>query len=64
MEARRVSVAEGVRQEDVIQPMDGVEIGFGASVVPPPTELSIVPSEGEQPLSSSTEPSADAAGWP
>ena len=28
MEAHRSSVAEGVRQEDVIQPMDGVETGW------------------------------------
>ena len=64
MEAHRVSVAEGVRQEDVIQPVDGVETRSRVSVVPPPTEPNIVPSEGKQPLSSSTKPSADAVGWP
>ena len=58
MEARRASVAEGV----VIQPTDRVETGSGASVIPPPTKPNVVPSEGEQPLSSSIEPLADAAG--
>ena len=62
MEAHRASMAEGVRQEDVIQPTDGVETGLGASIVPPSTEPNVVPSEGEQPLSSSTEPSVDATG--
>jgi len=62
MEARHSSMAEGVHQEDVIQPTDGVETGSEASIVPPPTELNVIPSEGEQPLSSSTVPSADAAG--
>ena len=38
MEARRVSVAEGVRQEDVTQPTDGVEVGSEA-----PSEPSIAP---------------------
>ena len=64
MEARRSSMAEGVRQEDVIQPADGVETGSEASVVPPPTEPNVVPSKSEQPLSSSIVPSADAAGRP
>ena len=64
MEARRSSVAEGVRQEDVIQPADGVETGSEMSVVPPPTEPNVIPSESEQPLSSSTVTSADAAGRP
>ena len=64
MEAHRSSMAKGVHQEDVIQPMDGVETGLGASVVLPPTEPNVVPLEGELPLSSSTEPSVDAAGRP
>ena len=34
MEARRASVAEGVHQEDVIQPADGVEAGSEASIIP------------------------------
>ena len=53
MEARRSGLVEGVCQEDVIQPTDGVETGSD-----------VVPSENEQPLSSSIEPSADATGWP
>ena len=64
MEARRSSVAEGVHQEDVIQPADGVETGLEASVVPPPTEPNVVPSESEQPLSASIVPSTDAVGRP
>ena len=64
MEARRASVAEGVHQEDIIQPMDGVEAGSEVSVVPPPTKPNVTPSEDEQPLSSSVTPSADATGRP
>ena len=61
MEARCASTAEGVHQEDVTQPADGVEAGSEASVVLPPTKLNVAPSESEQPLSLSIEPSADAA---
>ena len=64
MEARCASVAEGVHQEDVIQPADGVETRSGVSIVPPLIEPNVIPSEGEQPLSSSTRPSADAAERP
>ena len=64
MEAHRSSVAEGMRQEGVIQPTDGVETGLKASVVPPPTEPNVIPSKSERPLSSSTEPSTDATGRP
>ena len=54
MEAHHSSMAEGVLQEDVIQLAEGVEAGSEASVVPPPSEPNVVPSEGEQPLSLST----------
>jgi len=64
MEARRSIMAKGVRQEDVIQPVDGVETGSEMSIVPPPTEPNVVPSASEQPLSLSTAPSANAAGRP
>ena len=64
MEAHRSSMAEGVRQEDVVQPTDGVETKSEVSVVPPPFEPNVVPSESEPALSSSTVPSADAAGRP
>ena len=64
MEARRASVAEGVRQEDVGQPMDGVEPRSEENIIPPPTEPSVVPLETEQLLSLSTEAVADAAGQP
>ena len=42
MEARRVSVAEGARQEDVAQPADGVELGLEANVAPPSTEPNVI----------------------
>ena len=54
-----MSVTEGVRQEDVTQPTDGVEVGLEAL-----SEPSIAPSEGEQPLSSPAVSSADAVGQP
>ena len=59
MEARHSSMAEDVHREDVIRPMEGVEIGSEASVVLPPTEPSVVPTGSELPLSLSTVPSAD-----
>ena len=62
MEARRASMAGGRRQEDVIQPADGVEPGSEANVVPPPTEPNVVLPESELPLPSPVMPSADAAG--
>ena len=80
MEARRASVAKGVRQEDAIQSMDAVEAGSEVSVVLPLTEPNVArvrserrpasdrtercPLEGEQPSSSSVMPSANAAGRP
>ena len=64
MEARRSSMAEDMRWEDVVQPMEGVETRLEASIVPPPTEPNVAPSESEQPLSSSITPSADATGRP
>jgi len=64
MEARHVSLVEGVHQEDVIQPMDGVEARSEASVVLPSTEPDIAPSKSEQPLSSSLTPLVDAIGRP
>ena len=39
------SVTEGVRQEDVTQPVDLVEVGSEAL-----SEPSVAPSEGEQPF--------------
>ena len=64
MEAHYSSMAEGVRQEGVLLPVEGVETESEASVAPPPTEPNVVLSEREQPLSSSSVPSADATGWP
>ena len=65
MEARRLSVAEDVHREDVVQPMVGVETGSEASIVLPPTEPNVVLTESELPsslLSLLTVPIADAAG--
>ena len=64
MEARRASVAEDMRQEDITQPADGVEARSEVSVVPPPTEPNVIPSESELPLSLSIVPSAEAVKRP
>ena len=64
MDARCADMAEGTRQEDVTQPMDGVEPRFEADVAPPLTEPNIAQSEDEQPLPSPVEPVADAIGEP
>jgi len=57
-------MAKDARREDVILPVEGVETGSEASVVLPPTELNVIPTGSELPSSSSTVPSADAAGRP
>ena len=62
MDARRADMADGERQEDVAQPMDGVEPRLEADVAPPPIEPNVAQSEDEQPLPSSVEPVVDAAG--
>ena len=64
MEARRSTVAADMRREDVVQPAEAAEARSEASVVPTPTEPNIVPTTIELPSSSSTVPSADAAGGP
>ena len=64
MDARCANMAEGACQEDVAQPMDGVEPGSEADVAPPPTEPNIAQSEDEQPLPSPIKPVADATGEP
>ena len=64
MDARRADMAVGARQEDVTQPMDGVEPGSKADVAPPLTELNIAQSEDEQPLPLPIEPVVDAAEEP
>ena len=62
MEAHRSSVAEGLHQEDVIQPTNEVETRSEASVAPAPTKPNVVLTGSELPSSSSTVPSADATG--
>ena len=64
MEAHRSSVAEDVLQEDVIQPMEGVETRSEVSIIPSPIEPNVIPTGSELPSSLSTVPSADAAGRP
>ena len=64
MEARHSSVAEDVRRDDVVQPVEGVETGVEASVIPPPTEPNVVPTESELPPSLSIVPTVDDAGRP
>ena len=49
------TVTESVRQQDVTQPVDGVVVESEA-----PSEPSVAPSKGEQPLSSPVVSSADA----
>ena len=41
MDARRADMAESVRQEDIAQPVDGVEPGSKADVAPPLTEPNV-----------------------
>ena len=55
-------MVEDVRQEDVVQPMEGVETRLEANVIPPLAEPNIVPTESELPSSLSIVPSAIAAG--
>jgi len=64
MEAHRASAAEGARQENVTQPIDGVEPRLEANIALPSTEPNVTPSESEQLLPSPVAPSADAAGRP
>ena len=64
MEAHRSSMAEDMHQEDVIQPMVGVETGSEVSIVLPPTEPNIILTRSELPSSLSTVPTVDAAGRP
>ena len=64
MDARCANAAEGMCQEDVVQPADGAEPGSEANVAPPLTEPSVIMPESEQPLPSPVAPVADAAGQP
>ena len=64
LDACSADMAEGTRQKDVAQPMDGVELGSEVDIAPPPTEPNVAQSEDEQPLPSPVEPVADAVGEP
>ena len=59
-----MSVAEGMRQEDVPKPTDGVEAGLEVNIISLPTEPNVIPLETKLLLSLLTEPTADAAGHP
>ena len=71
MEAHRSSVAEDMHQEDVVQPVEGVETGSEVSIVLPPIKPNVipitaepsvvVPTTTELPSSSPITPSTDAA---
>ena len=49
MDGRRVDMAEGVRQEDVAQPVDGGEPRSEADVAPPPTEPNVIRRKASSP---------------
>ena len=49
MDGRRVDMDEGACQEDVAQPMDGVEPGSEADVAPPLIEPNVTQLEDESP---------------
>ena len=64
MEARHSSMAEDMSQEDVVQPMVGVETRSQVSVVLPLIEPNVVPTENELPSSLPTIPTANDDGRP
>ena len=64
MDARCAYMADGARQEDVTQPMDGMEPGSEADVALSLIEPNVAQSEDEQPLPSPVEPVVDAAEEP
>ena len=55
MDANRANTAEGMHQEDIVEPADGVEPG---------SEPNVVPLEDEQPLLLPIAPTVDAVGQP
>ena len=64
MDAHRVDLADGARQEDVAQPADGVEPGSEMNVAPLLTEPNVFPPESEQPVPLPIAPTADVTGEP
>ena len=64
MEARHSSVDKDVHQEDVVQPVEGVETRSKVSIIPPPIEPNVIPTRSELPSSSSTVPLVNATGTP
>ena len=64
MDARCANMAEGARQEDIGQPVDGMKPGLEADVAPPPTKSNAAQSEDKHPLPSPVEPAVDATGEP
>ena len=47
MDTCPADMPKGARQEDVAQPVDGVELGSEADIAPPPTEPNVAQSEDE-----------------
>ena len=64
MEARRADMAEGSRQEDVAQLVDGVEPGSEMNITLPPTEPNVVQLGSEQLMPSLVAPTIDVTGQP
>ena len=64
MDACREDMARSVRQEDVAQPVDGMEPGSEVDIALPSTEPNVVQLGSEQLVPSPVAPTADAAGQP
>ena len=47
MDACRSTLATGVHQEDIVEPVEAAKAGLEASVVPPITESNVVPTTAE-----------------
>ena len=64
MDARREDMDGSMHQEDITQPMDGMEPRSEVDVAPPSTKPNVVQPVDEQPLPSLVKPVADAVGEP
>ena len=64
MDARRADMARSMRQEDIAQPLDGVEPMLELDIASPPTEPNVAQLEDEQPLPSPVEPVVNATEEP
>ena len=57
-------MARSVPEEDIAQPMDGVEPGSEMNVALPPKEANVVQLGSEQPMPSPVAPTTNAVGPP